>query len=109
MLGGPHSDPSFQPYDETGEPRWQARGGMLQLSLEEVLNRFGEEIAFAVVRAAKELDKHDASRRVGVELPWHDGEDRELDPAEVIMVMADHKARLHRKRDPLYLERVDDA
>lgn len=78
-------DPSFRPYDEhTGELRWNARGGMLQLSLGEVRNRFGEDVAHDVVRCAKELDRWDPSRRVGVELPWHPLEDRELQPAEVI-------------------------
>lgn len=81
-------DPSFHPYhSQTGEPKWQARGGLLRLSLEEVSQRFGEEIAHDVVRCAKELDKYDASRRVGVELPWHPMEDRELEPAEVINLM----------------------
>eukprot|EP00747_Dinoflagellata_sp_TGD_P186196 gnl/TRDRNA2_/TRDRNA2_43102_c0_seq2.p1 gnl/TRDRNA2_/TRDRNA2_43102_c0~~gnl/TRDRNA2_/TRDRNA2_43102_c0_seq2.p1 ORF type:complete len:352 (+),score=53.31 gnl/TRDRNA2_/TRDRNA2_43102_c0_seq2:89-1144(+) len=81
-------DPQFKPYDEaTGDPRWHARGGMLQLSLGEVRNRFGIDIAEEVVRCAKELDKYDASRRVGVELPWHPLENRELEPAEVIDIM----------------------
>lgn len=81
-------DPSFRPYDEhTGELRWHARGGMLQLSLGEVRTRFGDDIAHDVVRCAKELDRWDSSRRVGVELPWHPLEDRELDPAEVIDLM----------------------
>lgn len=84
MLG----DPGFHPYSsQTGEPKWQARGGLLRLSLEEIGHRFGEEIAQDVVRCAKELDKYDASRRVGVELPWHPMEDRELEPAEVINLM----------------------
>lgn len=88
-------DPSFRPYDEhTGEIRWHARGGMLQLSLGEVRNRFGDEIAHDVVRCAKELDKWDSSRRVGVELPWHPVEDRELNPAEVIDLM-DRELSLH--------------
>lgn len=81
-------DPSFQPYDEqTGETRWHARGGMLQLSLGEVRSRFGDDIANDVVRCARELDSWDPSRRVGVELPWHPMEDRELQPAEVIDLM----------------------
>jgi hypothetical protein len=81
-------DPSFRPYDEqTGELRWHARGGMLQLSLGEVRNRFGDDVAHDVVRCAKELDKWDSSRRVGVELPWHPLEDRELEPSEVIELM----------------------
>lgn len=81
-------DPNFRPYDErTGEFRWSARGGVLHLSLGEVRNRFGETIARDVVRCAKELDKYDASRRVGIELPWHPREERELEPAEVINIM----------------------
>lgn len=81
-------DPSFRPYNEhTGELRWHARGGMLQLSLGEVRNRFGDDVAHDVVRCAKELDRWDSSRRVGVELPWHPLEDRELEPAEVIDLM----------------------
>lgn len=84
MLG----DPGFHPYSsQTGETKWEARGGLLRLSLEEVGHRFGEEIAQDVVRCAKELDRYDASRRVGVELPWHPMEDRELEPAEVINLM----------------------
>jgi len=78
-------DPNFRPYDQqTGELRWHARGGVLQLSLGDVRSRFGESVAHDVVRCAKELDKYDASRRVGLELPWHPLEDRELEPAEVI-------------------------
>jgi len=88
-------DPSFSPYDQaTGELRWHARGGVLQLSLGEVRSRFGDDVARDVVRCAKELDKYDASRRVGIELPWHPLEDRELDPAEVINLM-DQELRLH--------------
>lgn len=81
-------DPAFRPYDEhSGELRWHARGGMLQLSLGEVRDRFGDDVAHDVVRCAKELDKWDPSRRVGVELPWHPLEHRELEPAEVIDLM----------------------
>lgn len=88
-------DPSFRPYNQdTGEFRWHARGGVLQLSLGEVRSRFGDDVARDVVRCAKELDKYDASRRVGVELPWHPLEDRELDPAEVINLM-DRELSLH--------------
>lgn len=88
-------DPNFRPYDQaTGELRWHARGGVLQLSLGEVRSRFGDDVARDVVRCAKELDKYDASRRVGIELPWHPLEDRELDPAEVINLM-DRELSLH--------------
>mmetsp|Transcript_42794 Transcript_42794/g.96612 ORF Transcript_42794/g.96612 Transcript_42794/m.96612 type:complete len:336 (-) Transcript_42794:217-1224(-) len=81
-------DPNFRPYDQqTGELRWHARGGVLQLSLGEVRSRFGDDIARDVVRCAKELDKYDGSRRVGIELPWHPLEDRELEPAEIINLM----------------------
>lgn len=84
MLG----DPKFQPYNlETGEPLWNARGGMLQLSMGEVRSRFGATIALDVARCAQELDKYDASRRVGIELPWHPLENRELQPAEVITLL----------------------
>lgn len=84
MLG----DPSFRPYNEhTREPLWEARGGLLQLSLDDVRSRWGEEVAMEVVRCAMELDKHDASRRLGVELPWHEAEAREMEPAEVIAVL----------------------
>jgi len=90
-------DPLFRPYDErTGEWRWDARGGVLKLSLEEVQDRFGEEVARDVVRCARELDKYDASRRVGVELPWHAQEDRELEPAEVINLMAERGVGLRK-------------
>jgi len=81
-------DPNFQPYDEhTGAWRWDARGGVLQLSLAEVQSRFGARVAQDVVRCSRELDKYDASRRVGVELPWHFVEDRELEPSEIIDLM----------------------
>jgi len=97
-------DPSFHPYDQlTGEPRWNSRGGMLQLSLDEVRNRFGNEIAYDVVRCAKELDKYDGSRRVGLELPWHASENRELEPAEVIDLMD------RQLSSALYLEERDVA
>ncbi|CAE7486069.1 CAC [Symbiodinium natans] len=69
------------------ENMWAARGGLLRLSLEEVRGRFGEEVAQDVLRCARELDEYDASRRVGLELPWHPVEDRELEPAEVIQLM----------------------
>lgn len=81
MLG----DPGFKPYDPTtGALRWEARGGALKLSLRDVKERFGGDVALAVVHTARELDQHDASRRMGLELPWHPVEDRELSPAEVI-------------------------
>jgi len=81
MLG----DPSFSPYDKhTFQPRWEAKGGFLQLSLGDVRDKWGEEVALEVVRCAIELDRHDASRRLGVELPWNEKEDREMDAAEVI-------------------------
>jgi len=84
MLG----DPAFRPYDEsTGKPRWKAKGGMLHLSLEEVKTRFGDVVARDVLRCAQELDTYDASRRVGIELPWHPVEDRELQPSEVIELL----------------------
>lgn len=91
MLG----DPKFHPYDqETGKPRWQARGGMLKMSLNEIRDRYGEDIAQDIVRCAKELDAYDPSRRVGIELPWHIAEERELQPAEVIDLL-DRQLRLH--------------
>jgi len=84
MLG----DPNFHPYNpRNNDLKWQARGGVLQLSLGEVCDRFGEDVALDVVRCAKELDEYDASRRVGIELPWHPLEERELEPAEVINLM----------------------
>lgn len=100
-------DPSFRPYDEhTGELKWHARGGMLQLSLGEVRNRFGDDIAHDVVRCAKELDKWDSSRRVGVELPWHPLEDRELEPGEVIDLM---DRELSLQSSMMYLDDRDGA
>lgn len=84
LLGDPH----FKPYrDRTLEPLWEARGGLLKLSLGDVRNRWGEEVALEIVKCAIELDRHDASRRLGVELPWHETENRELDPAEVIELL----------------------
>jgi len=81
-------DPTFRPYNQgSGTPKWEARGGALQLSLQDVKDRFGSDVALEVVRCAKELDDHDPSRRVGIELPWHPVEDRELQPAEIIDIM----------------------
>mmetsp|Transcript_81931 Transcript_81931/g.232247 ORF Transcript_81931/g.232247 Transcript_81931/m.232247 type:complete len:419 (+) Transcript_81931:108-1364(+) len=81
-------DPGFKPYDEvTRAPCWTARGGLLRLSLADVRSRWGEEVALEVMRCAMELDRHDASRRLGVQLPWHASEARELQPAEVIALM----------------------
>lgn len=98
-------DPSFTPYDQqSGEPRWHARGGLLQLSLGEVRTRFGDDIANDVVRCAKELDTYDGSRRVGVELPWHPLEDRELHAAEVIDLM---DRELSMQTSLLHLEKRD--
>eukprot|EP00439_Symbiodinium_sp_Y106_P068127 s952_g11.t1 len=69
-------DPAFRPFSpKTGRVKWAARGGLLRLSLEEVQGRFGEEVAQDVLRCARELDEYDASRRVGLELPWHPVED----------------------------------
>eukprot|EP00434_Breviolum_minutum_P012186 symbB.v1.2.010746.t2/scaffold708.1/size170785/14 len=73
MLG----DPSFSPYDKhTFQPRWEAKGGFLQLSLGDVRDKWGEEVvalvavlihetvsisqcqvALEVVRCAIELDR----------------------------------------------------
>lgn len=84
MLG----DPSFCPYHkQTLQPRWEAKGGFLQLSLGDVRDKWGEEVALEVVRCAIELDRHDASRRLGVELPWKEKEDREMSAAEVIALL----------------------
>jgi len=84
MLG----DPMFKPYDDkTQEPLWEARGGLLRLSLGDVRNRWGEEVALEVLKCAVELDRHDGSRRLGVELPWSEGENRELEPCEVIELL----------------------
>jgi len=78
-------DPAFKPYDEkTLQPIWEARGGLLRLSLGDVKSRWGAEVAQEVVKCTIELDRHDASRRLGVELPWHETEERELEPAEVV-------------------------
>lgn len=81
-------DPSFKPYGGSGdEPKWEARGGLLRLSLGDVRARWGEEVALEVVRCVIELDRHDASRRLGVELPWNEADARELEPAEVIALL----------------------
>ncbi|CAJ1351453.1 unnamed protein product, partial [Effrenium voratum] len=89
MLG----DPLFCPYDRnTLQPRWEAKGGFLQLSLGDVRDKWGEEVALEVVRCAIELDRHDASRRLGVELPWNEKEDREMDAAEVIGLLGQQLA-----------------
>jgi len=89
-------DPLFCPYDEkTLEPRWEARGGALRLSLGDLKSRWGEDVALEVVRCAMELDRHDSSRRLGVELPWHEKEGRELKPAEVIAVLEKELSRRH--------------
>ena len=45
---------------------------------------FGKSTVFLVWMVTSALkQRYDASRRVGVELPWHPMEDRELEPAEV--------------------------
>jgi len=81
-------DPQFSPYHgETLKPRWDARGGSLHLSLADVRDRWGEDVALEVVRCAIELDRYDASRRLGIELPWFALENRELQPAEIIHLM----------------------
>jgi len=81
-------DPSFHPYDDkTQLPKWVERGGSLCLSLGDVRDRWGEDVALEVMRCAIELDCHDASRRLGIELPWHSLEKRELQPSEVIRLM----------------------
>jgi len=78
-------DPTFCPYDrETLEPNWEAKGGYLQMSLGDIREKWGEEVALQVMRCAIELDKYDASRRLGVELPWHEDENRETEPSELI-------------------------
>mmetsp|Transcript_37363 Transcript_37363/g.98522 ORF Transcript_37363/g.98522 Transcript_37363/m.98522 type:complete len:429 (-) Transcript_37363:50-1336(-) len=81
-------DPNFRPFDATThEPIWEARGGLLRLSLGDVRDKWGEDVAMEVVKCAIELDKHDASRRSGLELPWHEAEGRELEPAEIIEIL----------------------
>eukprot|EP00930_Biecheleria_cincta_P050291 TRINITY_DN35456_c0_g1_i1.p1 TRINITY_DN35456_c0_g1~~TRINITY_DN35456_c0_g1_i1.p1 ORF type:complete len:448 (+),score=93.12 TRINITY_DN35456_c0_g1_i1:122-1465(+) len=78
-------DPAFSPYDrETFQPNWELQGGFLRLSLGDIRAKWGEEVALEVLRCAIELDRHDASRRLGVELPWHEKEDREMEPSEII-------------------------
>lgn len=81
-------DPSFRPYyEKTLEPHWAVRGGSLHLSLGDVRDRWGEEVALEVVRCAIELDRYDGSRRLGIELPWFALENRELQPSEIIRFM----------------------
>jgi len=81
-------DPNFVPYHEGSlKPSWEVRGGSLQLSLADVRDRWGEEVALEVVRCAIELDRFDASRRLGIELPWFSLENRELQPSEIIRLM----------------------
>jgi len=81
-------DPDFHPYeDKSHKPLWEARGGSLHLSLADVRDRWGEEVGLEVVRCAIELDRYDASRRLGLELPWFSLENRELQPSEVIRLM----------------------
>lgn len=81
-------DPNFLPYhSKTLEPKWEARGGSLHLTLGDVRDRWGEDVALEVMRCAIELDRYDSSRRLGIELPWYTHENRELQAAEVIRVM----------------------
>jgi len=96
-------DPAFRPYDEvTKEPVWSARGGMLKLSLGDVRDRWGEDVAMEVLRCAMELDRYDASRRLGVELPWSEARGCELDPAEVIGILERELEEARRiQRDPV--------
>jgi len=78
-------DPLFSPYEqETLQPKWDAKGGFLRLSLGDIREKWGEEVAMEIVRCAIELDRHDGSRRLGVELPWHEKDDREMEIAEII-------------------------
>lgn len=78
-------DPSFSPYDrETLQPNWEVKGGFLHMSLSDIRERWGEAVALEVMQCAIELDTHDPSRRLGVELPWHETENREMEPAEII-------------------------
>lgn len=84
-------DPAFCPYDrETLQPIWEAKGGFLQMSLADIREKWGEEVALQVVRCAIELDKYDASRRLGMELPWHEEENREMEPSELIGILGQH-------------------
>lgn len=81
-------DPAFSPYDrETFQPNWEAKGGFLRMSLGDIRTKWGEEVALEILRCAIELDRHDASRRLGVELPWHEKEEREMEPSEIIELL----------------------
>lgn len=80
-------DPTFRPYDQHLQPCWDARGGALRMALSDVRDRWGQDVALEVVRCAIELDRHDPSRRLGCELPWHADEEREMQPAEVIQAL----------------------
>lgn len=84
-------DPAFSPYDrETLEPNWEWKGGFLGMSLGDIRAKWGEEVALEVLRCAIELDKYDASRRLGVELPWDEKENREMEPSEIISLLGQH-------------------
>jgi len=91
-------DPLFTPYDRaTLKPVWEARGGTMGISLGDVRTSWGEDVALEVVRCAIELDQHDSSRRLGVELPWSSQQERELQPAEIIAML--DRELLHREQD----------
>eukprot|EP00930_Biecheleria_cincta_P085602 TRINITY_DN74988_c0_g1_i1.p1 TRINITY_DN74988_c0_g1~~TRINITY_DN74988_c0_g1_i1.p1 ORF type:complete len:324 (-),score=63.97 TRINITY_DN74988_c0_g1_i1:27-998(-) len=86
-------DPAFSPYDrETLRPNWEVKGGLLQMSLGDVRDKWGEEVSLEVMRCAIELDKHDASRRMGVELLWNEQENREMEVSEIICLLGEQLA-----------------
>lgn len=97
--GVPHDisllgDPWFSPYDrETLQPNWEAKGGFLRMSLSDIRERWGEEVALEVMQCSIELDTHDPSRRLGVELPWHEKENREMEPSEIIDLFGQQLSR----------------
>lgn len=104
-------DPAFSPYDrETLQPNWQAKGGFLQMSLGDVREKWGEDVALEVVRCAVELDKYDASRRLGVELPWNEKENREMEISEVICLLGQQLAdRRSSQGSPHFAHETEDG
>jgi hypothetical protein len=50
--------------------------------------KFGDEVAEDLLRAVIELEKWNPSGRYPILVPWHEAEQRELSPAEVIQCLA---------------------
>jgi len=77
-------DPAFRPVRIVcqGETATQ-EGDLTHPKLAEVSAAHGKDVAEAVLRAFLELDEWNPSGRYVVRIPWHEAQQRELQPAEV--------------------------